>query len=98
VAAFIGINPEHTQSGTSLNRCHISKTGSSQLRKMLYMPALVAIQREPAIEDFYQRFLKKGKPKKVAICAVMRKLVHIIYGVLKSQQPFNKRITCPDFC
>jgi transposase len=94
VAAFIGINPQHAQSGTSLNHSHISKTGDAELRKMLYMPALVAIQCEPSIKTFYEKLVAKGKPKKVAICAVMRKLIHIIYGVLKSQKPFNAKLIC----
>lgn len=94
VAAFIGINPQHAQSGTSLNRSHISKTGDAELRKMLYMPALVAIQYQPNIKAFYEKLVGKGKPKKVAICAVMRKLVHIIYGVLKSQKPFDAKLIC----
>ena len=94
VAAFIGINPQHAQSGTSLNHSHISKTGDAELRKMLYMPALVAIQCEPNIKAFYEKLVCKGKPKKVAICAVMRKLVHIIYGVLKSQKPFDAQLIC----
>lgn len=94
VAAFIGINPQHAQSGTSLNHSHISKTGDAELRKMFYMPALVAIQCEPNIKAFYEKLVCKGKPKKVAICAVMRKLVHIIYGVLKSQKPFDAKLIC----
>jgi len=92
VAAFIGLNPQHAQSGTSLNYSHISKTGDAKLRKMFYMPALVAIQCEPSIRAFYEKLLNKGKAKKVAICAVMRKLVHIIYGVLKSQKPFDPQL------
>jgi transposase len=94
VAAFIGINPQHAQSGTSLNHSHISKTGDAELRKMFYMPTLVAIQCEPNIKAFYEKLVCKGKPKKVAICAVMRKLMRIIYGVLKSQKPFNAKLIC----
>lgn len=94
VAAFIGLNPQQAQSGTSLNHTHISKTGDAELRKMLYMPALVAIQYEPNIKAFYEKLVGKGKPKKVAICAVMRKLIHIIYGVLKSQNPFDAKLIC----
>jgi len=93
-AAFIGINPQHAQSGTSLNHSHLSKTGNAELRKMFYMPALVAIQCEPSINAFYRKLVAKGKPKKVAICAVMRKLVHILYGILKSQTPFDARLLC----
>jgi len=92
VAAFVGLNPQHAQSGTSLNHCHISKTGDAELRKMFYMPALVAIQCEPSIKAFYEKLVGQGKPKKVAICAVMRKLVHIIYGVLKSEKSFDPQL------
>jgi transposase len=95
VVAYIGLNPQHAQSGTSLNYSHISKTGDSELRKMFFMPALVAIQCEPSIKAYYNKLLSKGKAKKVAICAVMRKLVHIIYGVLKSKKPFNAELIYP---
>lgn len=94
VVAFIGLNPHVAQSGTSLNYSHLSKTGSSNLRKILYMPALVATKHNAALKLFYNKLLAKGKPKKVALCAVMRKLVHIIYGVLKSKQPFDDKLCC----
>ena len=58
------------------------------------MPALVAIQYEPNIKEFYKKLISKGKAKKVAICAVMRKLVHIVYGVLKSRKPFDAQLIC----
>ena len=89
MAAFVGINPRQYQSGTSLNHSHISRTGSAYLRKIFYMPALVALRHEPSIKLFYEKLLSKGKAKKVAICAVMRKLIHIIYGVLTSQKIFD---------
>jgi transposase len=89
VAAFVGLNPQHYQSGTSLNHSHLSKTGDADLRRMLYMPTLVALRYNPIIKAFYERLVGKGKPKKVAVCAAMRKLVHMIYGVLKSDTPFD---------
>ena len=89
LAAYIGLNHQHAQSGTSLNHSRLSKTGDPKLRAMLYMPALVSIKYNPNMKGFYEKLVAKGKPKKVAICAVMRKLVHIIYGVLKSKTPFD---------
>lgn len=89
MAAFIGLNPQRSQSGTSLNRSCLCKTGKSQLRKMFYMPALTAIRYNPTLKAFYNNLLSRGKPKKLAVCAVMRKLVHIIYGVLNNNQPFD---------
>ena len=92
VAAYVGLNPEHAQSGTSLNSVRLSKTGSSELRKMLYMPTLTAITHNPILKQFYEKLLSKGKPKKLAVCAVMRKFWHIIYGVLKNQSAFSEKI------
>lgn len=89
LAAFVGLNPRRFQSGTSLNHSHLSKTGNADLRKMFYMPTLVAIKHNPVIKFFYEKLLAKGKPKKLAICAAMRKLVHIVYGILKSKTPFR---------
>jgi transposase len=89
-AAFAGLTPSVRQSGTSLhsNGC-LSKAGNVRLRKALFMPALVAIQHNPIIKAFYERLLKKGKKKKVALIAAMRKLLHIIFGVLKHQKNFE---------
>jgi transposase len=53
------------------------------------MPALVAIRHNPLMREFYTRLVANGKPKKVAIIAVMRKLLVICYGVLKSEEPFD---------
>ena len=85
MAAFVGLNPQHAQSGTSLNKSSLCKTGKSELRKA----ALTAIKHNPILKEFYNKLLARGKPKKLAICAVMRKLVHIIHGVLNNNQPFN---------
>lgn len=57
------------------------------------MPALVAIKHNPIIKAFYNRLMERGKPKMVIVGAVMRKLLHMIYGVLKSGNPFNQQIS-----
>lgn len=88
-AAYIGINPGHKQSGTSLDQSAISKIGDPYMRKMLYMPTLSAIQCNPLIKTFYQRLVDQGKPKMVAVCAAMRKLLFIIFGVLKNEIEFD---------
>lgn len=90
VSAFLGLNPKQHQSGTSVNKnTHISKIGDSGLRKTLYMPALVAVRHNPTLKDFYEKLVYRGKPKKAAVVSSMRKLVHIIYGVLKNKTPFD---------
>lgn len=90
VVAFIGLAPKDTLSGISVKgKPRICKIGNSRLRKALYMPALVAIKHNPIISIFYNRLKEKGKKGKVIVCAVMRKLVHMIFGILKSGMPFN---------
>ncbi len=89
VTSFAGIHPKITQSGTSIHKTSLSKVGSSRLRKSLYMPALVASKYNILLAQYYQKLLKNDKPKKVAICAVMRKLLVLCYGVLKSEKEFD---------
>ncbi|HSX19991.1 MAG TPA: IS110 family transposase [Gammaproteobacteria bacterium] len=90
VAAFIGLNPKHRISGSSVRgKAHLSKTGNSALRKAFYMPAVVAKNHNPVIKEFCKRLEAKGKHTMCIIGAAMRKLIHIIYGVLKSGKPFS---------
>jgi transposase len=90
LSAFVGLNPKQRQSGTSVSgRTRLSKIGSSSLRKAFYMPAIVAKKYNPIMKKFSDHLEKAGKPKMLIIGAIMRKLVHIIYGVLKSGKPFD---------
>jgi transposase len=90
LAAFVGLNPKQYQSGTSINRrSRISKMGNTNLRKSLYMPAISAKRFNPIVKAFCENLKSAGKPTMLIICAAMRKLVHIIFGVLKSGQPFS---------
>ena len=89
VTSYAGINPKIEQSGTSINKSSLSKIGNKRLRKALYMPALTAAKHNPLMKDLYERLQQKGKPNKVALCAVMRKLLVLAYGVLKSGKAFD---------
>jgi len=90
VVAYIGLAPREFTSGSSIKgRPRLSKVGSARMRKALYMPSLVSMQYNPVIIGFCQRLAKKEKNGKVIVCAVMRKLVHLIFGVLKSGRPFD---------
>ena len=92
LVGFIGIDSKLKQSGTSLNiHGHISKRGNKIIRKTLYVAALTAIQRPNLFRDFYQRKLSEGKAKNVCIVAVMRKMIHVIYAILKRQSPFVEK-------
>jgi len=89
-AADAGLTPSHYESGTSVRRRpKMSKIGKAGIRAALYWPAITALRCCPAIKAFAERLAAKGKPKKVIIGAVMRKLVHICYGVLKHQTPYD---------
>jgi transposase len=89
-AADTGVTPSHYESGTSVRRRpRMSKMGNANLRAALYWPAITAMRRCPAFKTFAERLAARGKPKKVIIGAVMRKLVHIIYGVLKHRTPYD---------
>ena len=89
-AAHAGLTPRERQSGTSVHgRPRICKTGDAQLRKALYMPALAALRGTSHLAQFGARLKAAGKPGKVVIAAMMRKLVTIAYAILKSGQPFT---------
>lgn len=90
LAAYIGIAPQQFQSGTSVNkRASISKQGNARLRSGLYMPAIVAKRYNLPCHLFAKRLEENHKQGKVIVIAVMRKLVHQIYAILKSGRPFD---------
>jgi transposase len=89
-AADAGLTPAHYESGTSVRRRpHLSKVGKASVRAALYWPAITAMTHCPAIKQFAARLAARGKPKGVIIGAVMRKLLHIAYGVLKHKTPYD---------
>lgn len=67
----------------------MSKVGNSNLRKAFFLPAMVALKYNPIFIEFKARLLEAGKSKMLIVGAAMRKLVHIIYGVLKNNKPFD---------
>ncbi|MCX6834149.1 MAG: IS110 family transposase [candidate division Zixibacteria bacterium] len=93
LTAHAGLAPAQKQSGTSVRgKSHIAKQGNSRLRKALYMPTLVGIRYNPVLKAKYQALIAKGKPKKVALVACMRKLLIIIHAILITKKPFNPAI------
>lgn len=93
MASFCGLTPRQRQSGSSVRgKSRLSKTGSSRIRRALYMPALSAIRYNPVIIAFRTRLLANGKSRMVIVAAIMRKLVHIVFGVLRSGRPFDPSI------
>ncbi|SNT70231.1 IS110 family transposase [Psychrobacter sp. LV10R520-6] len=91
-AAFLGLIPKQVQSGQFRGKTRLAKNGSSAIRAKLYMAAVVSTRWNPDIKAQYERLLANGKCKMQAICAAMRKLVHICFGVLKHQMPYQPQI------
>lgn len=90
VVAYMGLSPKEKSSGTSVKgKSSICKIGSARLRKILYMPSLAAMQHNPLINALYNRLKTKSKNGMIIACACMKKLVHIIYGVIKNGKPFD---------
>lgn len=93
LAAFAGLAPREFRSGSSIRgRTRMSKTGRSRLRQCLYLPSVTARSCNPIIQVFCSRLLKNGKAPMKVVGAAMRKMLHIIFGVLKSGKPFDERI------
>jgi transposase len=89
-AADVGLTPSHYQSGSSVRRrSKMSRMGKKSLRAALYLPAQTAMCHNPVIKKFVKRLQAKSKLPKVIKVAVMRKLVHLAYGVLKNRQSFD---------
>ncbi|MBC7088713.1 MAG: IS110 family transposase [Tissierellales bacterium] len=98
LVAFFGIDPSVNQSGEFIGtRNKMSKRGSRLLRRVIFTTALANIRSKrngdktnPVLYEFYQKKCT-NKPKKVALGAVMRKLVNIIFAVMRDKKPFELR-------
>lgn len=93
MVAYFGMNPVVNQSGKRTQRAsYLEKKGSGVVRHRLYMAVLQIVRlKEGALYKYYARLVARGKPKLVAIAAAMRKLVVIIYAMLKNRQPFDPK-------
>lgn len=92
-AAFAGLSVRLHESGSSVRaKPRLSKVGHAHLRQALYMPALVTLYKTQWGQVFRQRLADNGKPPKLIIGAMMRKLATVAYGVLQSGQPFNPQL------
>lgn len=88
IAALVGVAPFNHDSGKHHGKRHIFG-GRTSVRSVLYMATLSAIRHNPVIKEFYQRLLDKGKLKKVALTACMRKLLVILNTLVKTGQAWN---------
>ena len=93
LAAYVGVVPALKQSGKRTGmRAGSTHYGNADLRTALYMPTLVAVRHNPWLKAFYERLVAVGKPRKVALIAAMRKLMHAVYSVAKNRKPFVPRL------
>ena len=89
VVAFVGLNPRQHQSGKKQTTHGISRMGRAALRAALYMPAIVAKRCNPRLQVWANQLSQRGLTGKQVIVALMRKLVHLAYGILKSGRAFD---------
>ena len=94
IAALVGVAPFNQDSGKQRRKRRIFG-GRTEVRSVLYMAALSAIRHNPVIKTFYQRLVAKGKVKKVALTACMRKLLIILNTMVKSGQDWDPPIPSP---
>ena len=95
--AYAGLDPVHNESGTSIRKPgRISRAGNARLRSALFFAAMVASRHDHHTRAFYEKLLLKGKKKLQAIVAVMRKLLHAIWGMFKNSTTFDSSILFPE--
>lgn len=88
--AHSGLDPAHETSGSSVHKpSRISRQGNRYLRKALFMPALTAARFDLHLQTFYTQLLERHKTKLQAIIAVARKMLHAIYGIFKTDTPYD---------
>ena len=88
IAALVGVAPMNYDSGKKRGY-RKTKGGRTEVRSVLYMSTLVATRYNPLIRNQYQQLLKRGKEKKVALTACMRKFLTILNAMLRDKQPFR---------
>ncbi len=88
--ALFGLDPRNKTSGSSVDTpARLSRMGSRRGRRALYMPALTALRCNPAIKAMAQRLEQKGRSGKYIVVAAMRKLLRIIFAVVKNERPYD---------
>lgn len=91
VASLTGLAPHNQDSGKMSGRSRM-QGGRRTVRSALYMAAVVALRRNPVMKRYYERLVAEGKPKKVALVAIMRKLMVVANQLLKTNQPWQENM------
>ena len=91
MSKLVGVAPLNQDSGQWRGARRVWG-GRAPVRAVLYMAALVATRRNPVIRDFYQRLLVRGKCKKAALTACMRKLLTILNAIIKNKTSWSAEV------
>lgn len=91
IAALVGVAPRTHESGKTQRKSRIAQ-GRASVRHVLYMAALTAAQHNPVMKVFYQRLIQKGKGPKVALTAVMRKIITTLNAMVQKNTPWRNMI------
>lgn len=91
IGALVGVAPMNRDSGV-LRGKRMIYGGRASVRRALYMATLVAVRFNPVLRAFYERLVKAGKPKKVALVAAMRKLLTILNAMVKSGKSWDESL------
>jgi transposase len=89
LVSYAGLDIQHNQSGLKEGKTKISKKGNSFIRNTLYMPALCASKHNPTMKNFYNKLSGRKPAKKIAVTAVARKLLILIYVIWKNDAEYN---------
>ena len=89
ITALLGLDPMMKDSGTFRGKQRISKHGGQQIRNLLYLPTLCAIQHNSRIKKFYEGLTARAKSKKLAVIAAMRKLILMAFSIFKSKEEYQ---------
>ena len=92
IASLAGLAPQVSQSGNAPPRAAIAG-GRPCVRAALYMSALVAVRHDPVMKHLYHRLRADGKPAKLALVAVARRLLVTANAVLKAKKPYTPQST-----
>lgn len=93
LTAFAGVSPRIIQSGTSVSkRTRMCKQGNPRVRQALYLAAVTAVRGNNALQRVYKKLIREGKAPKVALGAVMRKLLTIMRAMLITGEPYLNRV------
>jgi transposase len=89
LTSFTGLDVVIRQSGNRSRRASVSKRGNGMLRQLMFMPALTAIRCNPHLRAFYLRLVERKKNKMIALIAVARKLLCLIFTLWKKNVPYD---------